>query len=468
MAEKWTNRVYAPRTSRLVWILPIVLLLFAATAGHTMGQEATAAAYIRALPPQEIADLATADRTDGYLNDPMAAVRKAAFSRAVPPASWKMIAFEENRAFTYAAAVVGPPESEMPSVRQVLFLKPATFIVEDQIDPAQMKESTLWILKRDKSSKAEGHRTRLTVDGGTLHSHVLNPEKGRIQGSRRVRFLNVFHFSKDADGGKSPDVELESVKGRLELAVTTEDHAYHISLPDDGTDAGTIAVADADGKILLERRVLPLGMLPSSAEGIRLVQRWDTAYHGDRRPGWDTGRPSSNLTKRVEDGTLKPGRAIVLGCGTGTNAIYLAKKGFDVTALDLAPTALVRAEKKAREAGVRVRWVLADVLAPPDLKPFDLIFDRGCYHGVRRHNAAGYVESVRRLSQEGSLVLILAGNANQPLPHSGPPRVKEEDIRADFAKRFDVRRLDEARFDSTNPQTEGPWAWSILLQRKAD
>jgi SAM-dependent methyltransferase len=157
-----------------------------------------------------------------------------------------------------------------------------------------------------------------------------------------------------------------------------------------------------------------------------------------------------------------------LGCGTGTNAIYLAKKGFDVTALDLAPTALVRAEKKARQADVRVRWVLADVLAPPDLKPFDLIFDRGCYHGVRRHDAAGYVESVRRLTHEGSLVLILAGNANEPPPHRGPPRVKEEEVRADFSKRFDVSRLEETRFDSTNPETEGPWAWSILLQRKAD
>ena len=44
---------------------------------------------------------------------------------------------------------------------------------------------------------------------------------------------------------------------------------------------------------------------------------------------------------------------------------------------------------------MKVRWLLADVLAPPaDLETFDFIFDRGCYHGVRRNNAQGYVKTV--------------------------------------------------------------------------
>ena len=75
---------------------------------------------------------------------------------------------------------------------------------------------------------------------------------------------------------------------------------------------------------------------------------------------------------------IKPGRAVVLGCGTGTNAIYLAKRGFEVTAIDIAPTALNLAQDRAEKADVKVRWLLADVLAPPvDLERFDFIFDRG-------------------------------------------------------------------------------------------
>jgi SAM-dependent methyltransferase len=197
------------------------------------------------------------------------------------------------------------------------------------------------------------------------------------------------------------------------------------------------------------------------------VERWDAAYRDGRRPGWDTGRPSSELKKAVEDGTIRACRAVVLGCGTGTNAIYLAGKGFDVTGIDIAPTALAHAEQKARKAGVRVRWMVADVLAPPALEPFDLIYDRGCYHGVRRQSAAGYVEAVRRLSRPGTRLLILAGNANEPRRY-GPPRIKEEEIRADFSARFEFEWLRETKFDTRDAASSGALAWSILLRRKEE
>ena len=159
-------------------------------------------------------------------------------------------------------------------------------------------------------------------------------------------------------------------------------------------------------------------------------------------------------------------RAVDLGCGSGTDAIYLAGKGFDVTAMDIAPTALSQAEEKARKAGVKVRWLLADVLAPPQLEPFDFIFDRGCYHEVRIYNANGYVETVRRLSCPGTRFLLLAGNPNElPLEYA-PPQVAEESIRSDFSSLFDFEWLREARFETTNPSIGGPLAWSVMLRRK--
>jgi SAM-dependent methyltransferase len=159
---------------------------------------------------------------------------------------------------------------------------------------------------------------------------------------------------------------------------------------------------------------------------------------------------------------------VELGCGSGNDAIYLAGRGFDVTAIDIAPSALSQAEKKAKDAGVKVGWLHADVLNPPELEPFDLIYDRGCYHGVRRQNAAGYVATLRRLSRPGTQVLILAGNANEPPPHSGPPRVREADIRADFGPWFEFQWLRETRFDTTELDRKGALAWSILLRRKAE
>jgi cyclopropane fatty-acyl-phospholipid synthase-like methyltransferase len=198
---------------------------------------------------------------------------------------------------------------------------------------------------------------------------------------------------------------------------------------------------------------------------VQLLERWDSAYRENRRPGWDTGRPSSDLHQAVESGTLKRCRAVEFGCGTGTNAIYLAQQGFDVTAIDLAPTALAWAEEKARAEGVRVRWVLADVLAPPPLEPFDLVYDRGCYHGVRRQSAEAYLRAVRRLTNPGSQVLIQAGNANEER-QSGPPRVKEEELRADFSSGFEFQWLKTTRFDTGDPNAQGALAWSVLLRRK--
>jgi SAM-dependent methyltransferase len=106
------------------------------------------------------------------------------------------------------------------------------------------------------------------------------------------------------------------------------------------------------------RRLLPSGIMPHGPKGAALLERWDKPYRGKRVPPWDTGRVANELKKAVEDGTIRPGRALVLGCGSGTNAIYLAGKGFDVTGLDVAPTALVDEIRHARRHGEGVGGVV--------------------------------------------------------------------------------------------------------------
>jgi SAM-dependent methyltransferase len=247
------------------------------------------------------------------------------------------------------------------------------------------------------------------------------------------------------------------------LSITASDRIYRVLLPPESP--GRIAVESAAGEKLLPARPLPVGILPYSAEGVGLLERWDSSYRRDGSPGWDTGRPSSNLQRALSQGLLKPCRAAELGCGTGTNVIYLAQQGFDVTGIDIAPTALNLARGKAERAGVQAEWFLADVTRAPQLKPFDLIFDRGCYHGVRRANAAGYVTTLRQLTRRGSRILILAGNANEER-HYGPPRVTEEEIRKDFADDFQIVELRETRFDTQQSGAQGAMAWFILLERK--
>jgi SAM-dependent methyltransferase len=195
-------------------------------------------------------------------------------------------------------------------------------------------------------------------------------------------------------------------------------------------------------------------------------EHWDARYRQPDQAPWDTGRPSAELQRQLAKKKLAPGRAIELGCGTGTNAVWLAQQGFDVTAVDLSPTAIQRANDKAAEAGVRVRFVQADVFALPDVgPPFPFFFDRGCYHVVRRVNVAEFLHSLKSISAAGAEGLILTGNAKEP--HSpGPPVVSEAEIRKEFGGAFEILSLEEFRFDQdpiTNTRFLG---WSCWLKKK--
>jgi SAM-dependent methyltransferase len=177
------------------------------------------------------------------------------------------------------------------------------------------------------------------------------------------------------------------------------------------------------------------------------VIRWDERYRSGETP-WDTGQPSSELLRVLTEERLPPGRAVELGCGTGSNAVWLARQGFDVTAVDLSSLAVERARRRAEEAGVPVRFLVADVLQPPEdlVGPFDFFFDRGCYHVVRRDDVRAYLATLQRLTQPGSVGLVLAGNATEA-HDPGPPVVSEEEIRAELGSLFEVLRLRAFRFD---------------------
>jgi SAM-dependent methyltransferase len=194
------------------------------------------------------------------------------------------------------------------------------------------------------------------------------------------------------------------------------------------------------------------------------VEHWDQRYREGESP-WDTGLPSSELLRVLREERIAPCPAIELGCGTGTNVVWLAQQGFNVVGVDLAPLAVARAEQRAREAGVEVRFVAADVLDPPDLGgPYPFFFDRGCYHVVRRIDAGRYLRTLERLTAPGSVGLVLAGNAREP--HSpGPPVVSEDEIRGELGKAFEIVRLREFRFDPAPGVDEHFLGWSCLLKR---
>lgn len=121
---------------------------------------------------------------------------------------------------------------------------------------------------------------------------------------------------------------------------------------------------------------------------------------------WEGGA-RSELVDLVEGGQIPAGRAIDLGCGTGSNAIFLAEHKFQVTGVDFAPAAIEKARAKADTAGVHADFIVDDLT---DLRhvsgTFDLLVDYGVLDDLGDRDRDRYVDSVLPLAHAGSRFLL--------------------------------------------------------------
>jgi cyclopropane fatty-acyl-phospholipid synthase-like methyltransferase len=101
------------------------------------------------------------------------------------------------------------------------------------------------------------------------------------------------------------------------------------------------------------------------------------------------------------------GKALDIGCGTGVCAVYMAQMGLQVTAIEFTSQALDLAKIKANKAFVNINFLLADVLEWQTSEKFDLIFDRGCLHSLKRKDSAKYKEQVLRWMVDNCEYILL-------------------------------------------------------------
>ena len=161
-------------------------------------------------------------------------------------------------------------------------------------------------------------------------------------------------------------------------------------------------------------------------------------YSYFRKPPWDTGISPPELLEFIA--SHPPGRALDLGCGTGTNVITLAKAGWRVTGVDFAHRAIQIARRKIHRAGVTADLRVGDVTRLEDLRgPFDLILDIGCYHGVSTLGKQVYRENLRRLLAHTGDYLMYSIFRQAEEDRLG---MSEEDVQAFFADFDLLNRLD--------------------------
>jgi SAM-dependent methyltransferase len=195
---------------------------------------------------------------------------------------------------------------------------------------------------------------------------------------------------------------------------------------------------------------------------------WNAHYADDFLP-WDEGRPDNNLMDAVAGGAIAAGRALEIGCGTGTNAVWLAEQGFEVVAVDIAPLAIERAQARAggSNAADRCSFEVIDFLAQdPPSRPFQFVFDRGCFHVFDQAEVrARFATRVAELLVPGGLWLSLLGSTEGPPRDMGPPRRSARDIASAIEPALEIVELRGIEFD-LDRETR-PRAWSCLSRRRS-
>ena len=194
---------------------------------------------------------------------------------------------------------------------------------------------------------------------------------------------------------------------------------------------------------------------------------WDQHYASGELP-WDTDVPDRHLVDLVEKEVIAPGRALDVGCGTGTHAIWLAKHGFEVHGVDVSPLAIEQAGSKGKAADASVAWSVLDFLhdAPPE-GSFDLVFDRGVLHVFDgADERALFARRVAAVLAPAGRWLSLAGSTEGPPRDHGPPRRSALDLVTAVEPVLEIESLLSSTLD---PDSEsGPRSWVMLSRPRRE
>jgi len=197
------------------------------------------------------------------------------------------------------------------------------------------------------------------------------------------------------------------------------------------------------------------------------------------KPRWDTNVTPPEVVETIERGNIGRGRmvsptiennlqqlnrqgenvrrALDLGCGTGTNSIYLARAGFQVVGVDFSAKAIAAARDKARRENIAADFLTGDVTRLDALganDPFDFILDIGCFHSVEPSRWKNYAAELSRLTRPGALFMLYAFSPRKMLLRR--LGATSEEVKQTFAEYFSLERVEEG---TDRGEFSSAWYW---------
>jgi len=144
---------------------------------------------------------------------------------------------------------------------------------------------------------------------------------------------------------------------------------------------------------------------------------WEDLYQqGDT--GWDRGEMSPALTHWLESGLNKEQRILIPGCGRGYEVIELARLGFDVTALDIAPSAIESLKNSLKQEGLHATLICGDLFDYQTTTPFDAVYEQTCLCALPLELRSAYASHIKAwLKPQGSFYFSMMQTGEK----EGPP-----------------------------------------------
>ena len=146
-------------------------------------------------------------------------------------------------------------------------------------------------------------------------------------------------------------------------------------------------------------------------------QNWETRYK-QGNTGWDRGADSPQLLKWLDSKALTPCRILVPGCGNGYEVITLAAAGFEVVAIDIAPSPVKQLRAELSKRALSAQVLQADLLDWHSEKPFAAIYEQTSLCALEPNTWQQYEQQLHRWLKPGGKMFTLLMQTNK---EGGPP-----------------------------------------------
>lgn len=208
---------------------------------------------------------------------------------------------------------------------------------------------------------------------------------------------------------------------------------------------------------------------------------WDNFYTERIRPApflVQNNLPDENLVSFINNNSSVK-RVIDLGCGEGRNAIYLAQKGIDITAIDFSEVAINNAKIIAQKANVVVNFIADNVLSHDYMNnKYDLVYDSGLFHSLPPHRRLQYLELINSLTvDKGYFGLVCFAWGEECAGESvddwhfydkklAGQAFKKERLKDFFSKYFNMIEIRKYRNSMPNTIQGLDFLWICLFKKK--